>query len=320
MEDMDLFAVWVVHQHVLLPNLEPGVPLPYTFVTILVDKIDFADLEAKTDQDIRLSGHVSWVGRSSIEVVVWLEQKRVGKWRKLTRALFLMAARDPTNTRAAVVNALEPRNDEERSILEGGEARKKRRQSIQKFDLLKTEPNAFETRLIHDLFIKTIDNRSKAFNKRVLPPGAVWMEDADLSNIIFSHPEDRNNHNKIFGGFLMRHGLELSWALAYSFSKHRPKLEHMSDVSFIRPVDVSSLINMQAHVLYTELNYMVIVVLAEVLDPLTGSLTTSNAFYYTYSISDTLPQLFPKTYHEAIYYIDGKRKFRQIFDSQNKQQ
>lgn len=174
MEDMDLFAVWVVHQHVSVPGMNPGVPLPYTFVTILVDKIDFADIDAKHNQDIRLSGHVSWVGKSSIEVVVWLEQKRVGKWRKLTRALFLMAARDPTNSRAAVVNSLLPRNEEETEILAGGEIRKKRRQAIQQFDVMKTEPNVFETRLIHDLFIKTIDTKSKAFNKRILPVGAVW--------------------------------------------------------------------------------------------------------------------------------------------------
>jgi acyl-coenzyme A thioesterase 9 len=114
----------------------------------------------------------------------------------------------------------------------------------------------------------------------------------------------------------MRHGLELSWALAYSFSKHRPKLEHMSDISFIRPVDVNSLINMQGHVLYTELNYMVIVVLAEVLDPISGSLTTSNSFYYTYSTSEPLPQVIPKTYHEAIWFIDGRRKFKKMMEDQ----
>lgn len=114
----------------------------------------------------------------------------------------------------------------------------------------------------------------------------------------------------------MRHGFELSWALAYTFSKRRPKLIHMSDVSFIRPVDVSSLINMQAHVLYTEVNYMVIVVLAEVLDPISGSLTTSNSFYFTYTIDDALPQLFPKTYHEAIYYIDGRRKFKKMIEEE----
>jgi hypothetical protein len=161
----------------------------YTFVTILVDKIDFADIDPKHDADIRLSGHVSWVGKSSIEVVVWLEQKRVGKWRKLARALFLVASRDPTNSRAAVVNPLQ---------------------------------------------------------------------------------------------------------------------------------FFSSLISMSAHVLYTELNYMEIVVLAEILDPITGSLTTSNSFYYTYSISEWLPQVIPKTYHEAIWYIDGRRKFRSMIEEQQK--
>lgn len=25
--------------------------------------------------------------------------------------------------------------------------------------------------------------------------GAIWMEDAQLSNVIYSHPEDRNAHN-----------------------------------------------------------------------------------------------------------------------------
>lgn len=73
MEDMDMFAVWVLHKHVKLPNLDPSVPLPYTFVTLLVDQIDFTDVVPKNDSDIRLSGHVSWVGRSSVEGKVELQ-------------------------------------------------------------------------------------------------------------------------------------------------------------------------------------------------------------------------------------------------------
>ncbi|XP_063704146.1 acyl-coenzyme A thioesterase 9, mitochondrial-like [Culicoides brevitarsis] len=309
MEDMDMFAVWIVHNHVKIPNLDPKVHLPYTFVTISVDKIDFTDLVPKHDADVRLSGHVSWVGRSSIECVIWMEQKQHGKWRKMTRALFLMAARDPTNTRAACVNPLVPANDEEKLIFEGGEGRKKRRSLLQKQDLMKSPPNAYEQTLIHEMFKKSIDVSSKAFNKRILPPGTVWMEDADMSNIIFSHPEDRNAHNKVFGGFLMRHALELSWALAYQFSKHRPTLVNISDISFHAPVDVSSLINMSAHVIFTEMHYMEIVVLAEVFDAVTGQRTTTNSFFYTYSSSEKLPQIIPRTYHEAMWYLDGRRKF-----------
>uniref|UniRef100_A0A182F9B3 HotDog ACOT-type domain-containing protein n=1 Tax=Anopheles albimanus TaxID=7167 RepID=A0A182F9B3_ANOAL len=310
MEDMDMFAVWVVHKHVLVPDLPEGVSLPYTFVTVLVDKIDFTDLMPTHDADIRLSGHVSWVGRTSVEVVVWMEQRLHGKWRKLTRALFLMAARDATNTKAAFINPLVPANAEEKAIFDGGESRKKRRVQLQKEDLLKAEPNDFEQRMVHELFVKSIDTKSRAFNKRILPPGYVWMEEATMANIVFSHPEDRNAHNKVFGGFLMRNALELSWALAYNFAKRRPKLERISDISFHHPVDVSSMLNMQAHVIYTDLHYMEIVVLADVYDAVTGQQTTTNSFFYTYSVAERLPKIMPKTYHEAMYYLDGRRKFR----------
>lgn len=43
------FLVWVMHQHVKMPNLDPNIPLPYTFVTILVDKISFTDLVPKVN-------------------------------------------------------------------------------------------------------------------------------------------------------------------------------------------------------------------------------------------------------------------------------
>jgi acyl-coenzyme A thioesterase 9 len=176
MEDMDMFAVWVVHNHIKMPKLEAGIPLPYTFVTILVDKVDFTDLVPIHEEDIRLSGHVSWVGKTSVEVVVWLEQKQHGVWQKLTRALFLMAARDPTNTTAAPVNPLVPATEEEKAILAGGESRKRRRTQMNKQDLMKYEPNDYEQRLIHNIFTKSIDTNGKSFNKRILPPGMVWME------------------------------------------------------------------------------------------------------------------------------------------------
>lgn len=47
MEDMDAFAVWVLHQHVKLPNLDSSIPLPYTFVTLLVDQVSFTEIIPK---------------------------------------------------------------------------------------------------------------------------------------------------------------------------------------------------------------------------------------------------------------------------------
>lgn len=88
---------------------------------------------------------------------------------------------------------------------------------VQKESIFIQEPNDFEQNLIHNIFMKTIDMKNPTFNARCIPPDAVWMEDAIMSTIIFSHPEDRNAHNTVFGGFLMRHALEISFALAYQF-------------------------------------------------------------------------------------------------------
>lgn len=96
-------------------------------------------------------------------------------------------------------------------------ARKKLRMLREKQSRFSQQPNDFEQKLIHDIFVKTIDLDNRTFNARHITSGAVWMEEAVMSNIVFSHPEDRNAHNAVFGGFLMRHALEISWALAYQF-------------------------------------------------------------------------------------------------------
>lgn len=96
--------------------------------------------------------------------------------------------------------------------------------------------------------------------------------------------------------------------LNYSCRKHAPKLEHISDISFKRPIKVSSFIKMYAHVTYTQVNFMQIMVTAEVYDPETEIHSTTNMFYYTYSAKvDDLLDVIPKTYHEAMCYLDGRR-------------
>lgn len=60
-----------------------------------------------------------------MEVVVWLEQEIEHRWRKITRALFLMACRNATNTAAAIVNPLKPVNEDEQRIFTGGESNSK---------------------------------------------------------------------------------------------------------------------------------------------------------------------------------------------------
>lgn len=67
---------------------------------------------------------------------------------------------------------------------------------------------------------------------------------------------------------------------------------------------------MHAHVVYTEMNFIQIVVINETYDAASGEHKTTNVFYYTYSIEGApAPQIIPRTYNEAMWYLDGRRKF-----------
>lgn len=259
------------------------------------------------------------MGKSSIEVVVWLEQKSHGVWRRLTRALFLMAARDPTNTKSAFINPLVPATEREKEILAGGEERRKRRIQLQSQHLTKVVPNAEEQQIIHDLFVRTVSMNEISLKKRILPTGCLWMDSCTLSNLVFSHPEDRNLHNTVFGGFIMRQATELSWALGYLFSKYRPVLKSISDIRFNRPIGVNSLIRMHAHVVFTNMQYFQITVYAETWDSSSGVEATTNMFHFTYEVPQLVPEVFPSTYHEAMMYIDGRRHFFNVLNDHNKE-
>lgn len=138
----------------------------------------------------------------------------------------------------------------------------------------------------------------------------------------------------VFGGFLMRQALELSWACCYQFCKSRFfRLRDINDIQFSKPVagkiihiklhktrmfvyeiwitfiSVSSLLKMHAHVVYTEMNFIEIVVINETYDAISAEHTTTNVFYYTYQCDAPVPQIIPRTYNEAMWYLDGRRKF-----------
>ncbi|CAG9771220.1 unnamed protein product [Ceutorhynchus assimilis] len=315
-EDMDIFTVIVARKHIHNPKLPKDVNFPQTLVTVLVDRIEFSEYMPKPNKDIKISGHVTWVSKSTIEVVVWLDQFEDNHWQRITRALFMLAARDPSNTYSTPVNAIEPANEEEKQILIRGDARKVRRLALDSSHISKKVPSAEEQQLLHSIYVKTSDPNDVSMSKRILPPQSVWMSSTKISNAILAQPEDRNLHNTVFGGFIMRHATELSWIAGYMFCRYRPRTRSMGDISFKHPIPINSLIQMHATVVYTKNNFIQTLVFAQVYNPLSGLTQTTNAFHFTLEAPDVVPQVLPQTYYEAMLYIDGKRHFQNLKETQ----
>ena len=112
-------------KHVLNPLQRGDSGSPFCIVTALVDQIDFTGV-LRSDCDIRMSGHVTYVGKTSAESTLHLEQLIDGQWVKFTEATFVLVARDPLNRGAAFINPLEVVTEEEKQIFRAGEENKRR--------------------------------------------------------------------------------------------------------------------------------------------------------------------------------------------------
>uniref|UniRef100_A0A671T2H2 Acyl-coenzyme A thioesterase 9, mitochondrial-like n=1 Tax=Sinocyclocheilus anshuiensis TaxID=1608454 RepID=A0A671T2H2_9TELE len=300
LEDLDCLGVLICYSHTWNEELQRS---PLSIVTALVDKIDMRQNIIYPDCDIKCTGHVTWVGKTSIEATMHMSQVLFSN---VLDATFVMVARDPENKRAAFVNPLKPEGLEEEAIFHQSEVNKTKRVELSTASLLKVAPTAEERTLIHNLFLNTLDTR---FRGRILPPNSVWMEDAKLKGLEICHPEERNIFNRIFGGFLMRKAYELGRANACAFAGCRPTVVAVDDILFRKPVEIGSLLLLSSQVCYTEGMYVQVRVHSEVLDPLTRQHNTTNVFHFTFHLEKDVPAVVPQSYGESMLYLDGKRHF-----------
>uniref|UniRef100_A0AAY5L3V9 HotDog ACOT-type domain-containing protein n=1 Tax=Esox lucius TaxID=8010 RepID=A0AAY5L3V9_ESOLU len=301
LEDLDSLAVLICYSHTHDKALPRS---PLSIVTALVDKIDMRKQIIHPDCDIKFTGHVTWVGKSSIEAKMHMFQN------------MLLTVCVSVPVRAAFVNPLKPEGPEEEKLFQQGEVNKTRRVELSTASLLKVAPTDEERKIIHSLFLNTLDTKTVSFRSRVLPPNSVWMEDAKVKGLEICHPQERNIFNRIFGGFLMRKAYELGWANACSYGGCRPSLVAVDDILFQKPVEIGSLLLLSSQVCYTDGKYIQVRVHTEVLDPLTRQHNTTNVFHFTFVTDKDVPNIMPQSYGESMLYLDGKRHFNQTLKSQ----
>ncbi|NXC29518.1 ACOT9 thioesterase, partial [Campylorhamphus procurvoides] len=320
LEDLDSLGVLICYTHTK-QEMQPKSPL--SIVTALVDKINLCKKIIYPDSDIKFTGNVSWVGKTSMEVTMHMLQLQDGEYSPVLDATFVMVARDPENKRPAFVNPLVPETPEEEAVFKQGELNKLRRIDFNTASLLKMAPTAEEKDIVHDIFLNTLDTRQEgeggrrtdmtvSFRSRKLPPNSVWMEDTKLKGLQICHPQERNIFNRIFGGFLMRKAFELGWATACSYGSSRPFIVSVDDIMFQKPVEIGSLLLLSAQVCYTEKNYIQVRVHSEVYDANTREHHTTNIFHFTFISENDVPRVVPKTYGESMLYLDGKRHFTAV--------
>ncbi|GCB80174.1 hypothetical protein scyTo_0016124, partial [Scyliorhinus torazame] len=306
LEDLDSFGVLISYTHAKTD----GPRSPISIVTALVDEIGLVKRAIRPDGDLRFTGNVTWVGKSSMEVQMHVSQYHDNVYNPVLDATFVMVARDPANKGAALINPLKPEGPEEENVFKQGHLNKTKRTKLREISLLRTAPNEEERQIIHEIFLETLDMRTVSFHSRILPENSVWMAETVLKSLEICHPQERNIFNKIFGGFLMRKAFELAWANACVYGGSRPYPIGVDDILFQKPVEIGSLLYLSSQVCYTESNYIQVRVHSEVMDPLTQQHSITNIFHFTFGSENEVKRVVPKTYGESMLYLDGKRHFK----------
>ncbi|KAI8818631.1 HotDog domain-containing protein [Fimicolochytrium jonesii] len=323
LEDLDALAGSIAYMHCDDNSAET---IPLTIVTASLDRIDLLQ-SIPMDQDLRLSGHVTWVGSSSMEVSCWLEtmstpppdpretsygvgvlaaQKRVpGK--KILTAKFSMVARDPITGKAAKVNQLILETDEDRRLFRSGAEHKARKLMDSQFDLSAVPPSFEELNLVHELYKEYIQYLDPTY-KREMPSNVQWMKDTVQQNLVMCMPQDRNIHGNVFGGYLLRLAFELASSTGMIFAKSRANFVALDDIKFKKPVKVGALLSLTSQVVYSSGRTFQVKVRADVIDPIKDEQSTTNTFHLTFEADHDVSRVMPRSYDESMRYIEGRRK------------
>jgi len=315
LKDMDHFAAIILYKHILNPlqNAEYASLSAHAVMTVRMDHLHIKE-RIRSDRDIVLIGHVTYVGKSSAEVGIRMEQEdgETGNRKHVCEARFVMAARDAASgTKSAPINPLNLTSREEKHLYDLGESNIRHRAKHNQDSLFETPPTKKENEIIHKMFLSTIDHRARSFSARVKPENSAWMMDSKLKSVLLCEPKHRNDYNKVFGGLIMEKCMDLALTNTYNYTgcDAAPVCSHVDDVAFLKPVEIGDLMFFHSQVVFTHENKVQTRVSAEVKNKIDKNLKLTNVLQITWELPERVPAVVPKSYHEAMAYLTGRRHF-----------
>ncbi|BGP37172.1 hypothetical protein JCM10450v2_001078 [Rhodotorula kratochvilovae] len=318
MEDFDSLAGAAAYRYVLPDGADIAQANKYGFylVTAAVDRMDLLRSVTNPDgsvPDLRLSAHVSYATSSSLEIFVRMSTippvGTSGESETILLGRFAMACRAAKGGKFSVP-ALQVQGAEEHAVWQMGKEMRegKKKRSLQ--SLTKTPPTAEEASIMHELFIKNAEIYDR---KSATPKDVVWMSDTRINSATLMHPQERNVHNKVFGGYLMRIAYETAYSTACLFARSAVTFVSLDELQFAQPVEIGSLLLLDSKVTFSpmkgEHRSFHVSVEAATCDLYTGERKITNTFHFTFAADSPLQRhVLPRSYRQTMHWLDAQRR------------
>ncbi len=273
-------------------QFEPGARV----VTAALD-----DLEVRhapdIGQDILLHARINYVGRTSMEVGIRIEQSGADV-RHIASCYFTMVARK--DGQSLVVQPLEYRTEQERRRSERAAERRSERLRISTVH----PPTIDEYALLHRLH-RELEAAS---------PPPLLTRNLITSGWERTYPEHENVPQTIFGGHVIHHAYMYAHICAEMIADHRALLVSSSRIDFYQPVRMGDKLHFVSQVTYTGRTSITVETSITRISRDRLSTALSNNCVFTFVNVDAnlerrpVPRVFPGTYAEDERYLAAYRR------------
>lgn len=268
-------------------------------VTAAVDEI-VLHVPADITRDLHLRARINYVGRSSMEVGIRVDQPEGVP--SLASCYFTMVARTGDGATSVPVQPLEYGDDVER--FRRDMAVERRETYRRQLAMSEARPSADEYRLLSVLH--------RAQDR----PGFAGLLVGALERHSWERmfPEQENVPEKIFGGYLIRRAFELAHLHAEEIAPDRPIVARVDRINFLQPVRIGDTLHFTSRVVYTgETSFCVELTIERVSgDRVIKALSNTCVFTFV-NVDEALrprpvTKVFPTTYAEDARYLAAHRR------------
>lgn len=278
-------------------------------VTAAVDDIAL-HVPADITKDVYLRGRINYVGRTSMEVGIRVDQDKEAE-HSLAACYFTMVTRigEGEEVKSLPIPSLDYESDLE---VERYEAAIERRKSYrEQMDALGEPPSKEEFRHLQKLHQAQEEDDFEG----------LLAGNLIRSNMERMYPDHENVPQKIFGGYVIRRAFELALMHAEEIAPHRPVFVRVNRINFLQPIRIGDKLDFTSRIVYTGETSISIEINIErtSLDKVTKALSNTCVFTFVNVDEDMqpqpVPQVYPTTYAEDERYLKAHRRRREHIEA-----
>lgn len=271
-------------------------------VTAAVDDIAL-HVPADIKKDVYLRARINYVGRTSMEVGIRVDQDKEAE-HSLAACYFTMVARigEGDEAESLPIPSLEYESEVEKERYEAAIERRKSYQ--EQMDALEEPPTKEEYQMLRELH--------KAQEKDDFD--GLLAGNLIRSNMERMYPDRENVPQKIFGGYVIRRAFELALMHAEEIAPHRPVFVRVNRINFLQPIRIGDKLDFTSRIVYTGETSMSIEINIErtSLDKVTKALSNTCVFTFV-NVDENMdpkpvPEVYPTTYAEDERYLKAHRR------------